>query len=294
MHDVSGLPCDSLPLRQAMGENLLAALPELATQLAHEGRPDPLATKAVFFDVLGYFMVRLCPGLRIIFHLVRHADSLTTRHEIRQDTQVSYSHARAKFLHSLPLLFVLTALSLRGNLLPRPPSLLQIGGGALACAAAYILAVLAPALLGVARVLALGESQLIRQACRTHVSAGVVQTRFALSWGFPPGFRLTTGNPMVWYSQHAIAFAMYIPAAVAGALIPSMLFHLEHRAALMGTALLLGGGAAVMTAVGLGSGFLLALWSCAAILAAPSQPKVSTAAALCSKAFTSHAGLSGV
>ena len=60
-------PCDSLPLHQAMGENLLAALPELATQIAHEGRRDLLATKAVFFDVLGYFMVRLRPGLRMIF-----------------------------------------------------------------------------------------------------------------------------------------------------------------------------------------------------------------------------------
>ena len=79
---------------------------------------------------------------------------------------------------------------------------------------------------------------------------------------------------MVWYSQHAIAFAMYMPAAVAGALMPSMVFPLDHRGALMGTALLLGGFAALMTAVGLGSGFLLALWACAAILATPTQPKV--------------------
>ena len=80
---------------------------------------------------------------------------------------------------------------------------------------------------------------------------------------------------MVWYSQHAIAFAMYVPAAVAGALTPYLLSPLEHRAALMGTALLLSGSAALMTAAGFGSGFLLAMWAGAAIIACPSQPKVS-------------------
>ena len=46
-------------LHQAMGENLITALPELAVQMAHERAADLLAGKAVFFDVLGYFMVRL-------------------------------------------------------------------------------------------------------------------------------------------------------------------------------------------------------------------------------------------
>ena len=80
---------------------------------------------------------------------------------------------------------------------------------------------------------------------------------------------------MVWYSQHAVAFAMYIPAAVAGALMPFLLTPLEHRAALMGTALVLSGSAALLTAAGLGSGFLLAMWAGAAIIACPNQPKVS-------------------
>ena len=72
---------------------------------------------------------------------------------------MSYSHARAKLLHSLPLIFVLTTPLLRGSLLTKPPGLLQLGCGALACFASWVLAVLVPALLGMARVLVFGEFQ---------------------------------------------------------------------------------------------------------------------------------------
>ncbi len=49
---------------QAMGENLVAAAPELARNIAGDGQRDRLATKAVFFDVLGYCMVRSKPCLQ--------------------------------------------------------------------------------------------------------------------------------------------------------------------------------------------------------------------------------------
>ena len=45
-------------MRQAMGENLVAAVLGLAKQMVGGGQHELLASKAVFFDVLGYFMVR--------------------------------------------------------------------------------------------------------------------------------------------------------------------------------------------------------------------------------------------
>ncbi len=79
---------------------------------------------------------------------------------------------------------------------------------------------------------------------------------------------------------------MYIPAALAGALTPFLFNPLEHRAALMGTALVLSGSAALLTAAGLGSGFLLAMWAGAAIIACPTQPKVSMVWCSCLPAAT--------
>ena len=96
---------------------------------------------------------------------------------------------------------------------------------------------------------------------------------------------------MVWYSQHTIAFAMYVPAAVAGALTPFLFTPVEHRAALMGTATVLSASAALMTAAGLGSGFLLAMWAGAAVIACPAQPKVSKVWCSHSPTATAQEGL---
>ena len=75
-------------------------------------------------------------------------------------TQVAYSHARAKVLHSLPLVLVLTRMLVRGG---SSPSLSSVGNGAVTFAASCVCAVLAPALLGIARVLLLGKHLLQRQ-----------------------------------------------------------------------------------------------------------------------------------
>ena len=45
-----------------MGENVVAAIPGLAKLIAGEGQHDRLGSKAVFFDALGYFMVRINPS----------------------------------------------------------------------------------------------------------------------------------------------------------------------------------------------------------------------------------------
>ena len=103
-------------------------------------------------------------------------------------------------------MFVLTAVSLRGNLLPRPPSILQIGGGALVCAASYFLAVLAPALLGVARVLALGESQPAGQAlqntCQCSYCADLLSSCVRLPKWVPVEHRQPNG--LVFTARHSL------------------------------------------------------------------------------------------
>ena len=71
--------------------------------------------------------------------------------------QVAYSHTRARMLHSLPLVLVLTRVVLRGSTMLDPPGLNFIGTAASVFAASWVCAVLAPALLGIARVLILGE-----------------------------------------------------------------------------------------------------------------------------------------
>ncbi len=78
--------------------------------------------------------------------------------------QVAYSNARAKVLHSLPLVLVLTRMLVRGG---SSPSLASVGNGAVAFAASCVCAVLAPALLGIARVLLLGKC-LLQQVIAGH------------------------------------------------------------------------------------------------------------------------------
>ena len=61
---------------------------------------------------------------------------------------------------------------------------------------------------------------------------------------------MCAGRPMVWYSQHGLGFAMAMPAAVAGALLPYLASSLQLRDALLGAALLLSGIASFMTSAG--------------------------------------------
>ena len=79
---------------------------------------------------------------------------------------------------------------------------------------------------------------------------------------------------MVWYSRHSLGFAIFVPMAVAGALLPHLVSSLQPRNALLGVALLLGGMASVMTSFGMGSSFLPALWALSSIVAAPSPGRV--------------------
>ena len=71
---------------------------------------------------------------------------------------MAYSNAHAKVLHSLPVVMVLTRMLIRGG---SQPSLKSVGNGAIVFAASCVCAVLAPALLGVVRVLLLGKSKAI-------------------------------------------------------------------------------------------------------------------------------------
>lgn len=70
--------------------------------------------------------------------------------------------------------------------------------------------------------------------------------------GMPSGVDLiSAGKPMVWYSRHALGFAMYLPSGVAGALLPYLMSNLTARDALLGAALLLGSIASLLTSAGL-------------------------------------------
>ena len=76
------------------------------------------------------------------------------------------------------------------------------------------------------------------------------------------------GRPIAWFGRPLLAYAMYLPAAVAGALLPyaavpkpSQQAAVTHGAALAHAAL-----AALMSAAGLKSGFALALWALTGVL----------------------------
>ena len=58
----------------------MAAIPELARQIASEGQHGLLASKAVFFDVLGYFMARPCPCLCVSPHCLQHSSPARAAH----------------------------------------------------------------------------------------------------------------------------------------------------------------------------------------------------------------------
>ena len=76
------------------------------------------------------------------------------------------------------------------------------------------------------------------------------------------------GRPIAWFGRPLLAYAMYLPAAVAGALLPytavpkpSQQAAITHGAAIAHAAL-----AALMSAAGLKSSFALALWALTGVL----------------------------
>ncbi|CAL8467649.1 g7187 [Coccomyxa elongata] len=77
-----------------------------------------------------------------------------------------------------------------------------------------------------------------------------------------------TGQPMAWVGHSAAAYALYIPMALAGAVMPYALVpDAQPRPVLLGFAVLMGTLAELLTGAGLGAGYVLAAWAMAAIIA---------------------------
>lgn len=198
---------------QAMGDNLVAAVPEFTRILAEhaaapESHPD---SKAIYFDVLGAYMV-------------------------------VYSMKLASMLHSIPIALVLAMplVTSRRSASVQRPTYKAIFRGSLVYGLSSAAAVLAPVMLGLLRV-------------------------------------LLSGRPMVWYAHHSLAFLMYVPVSLCALLAVQSwgqaALHVRLDNALLGMAALLGGLAAVMTSLKLGSAFLLAAWAMAALLGMPTIGK---------------------
>ena len=162
--------------------------------------------------------------------------------------QVVYPPWVARILHTLPLVLVISS-PLLGSPLDFAHSCLYSARGGAVVLCSVLTATLCPALLGVLRVLALGACP-----CSDKLP-------FQPEMNLSQGASLGAGRPMVWYAQHFVAFAMYVPAAAAGALIPYTWGSVQLADALRGVSLLLGILAAVSTSFGLGSGFLPAIWA---------------------------------
>ena len=78
----------------------------------------------------------------------------------------------------------------------------------------------------------------------------------------------SAGRPIAWFGRPVLAYAMYLPIAVAGALLPyafiskpSQQAAITHGAAIAHAAL-----AALMSLAGLKSGFAFALWALTGVL----------------------------
>lgn len=76
---------------------------------------------------------------------------------------------------------------------------------------------------------------------------------------------------MVWYGEPWVLCGLYIPAALAGALVPYALlprFTAQPSTTVAGTCLLNAVLASIVTLAGAQSGFLFAFWAWAGLLAA--------------------------
>ena len=100
------------------------------------------------------------------------------------------------------------------------------------------------------------------------------------------------GRPIAWFGRPVLAFAMYLPAALAGVLLPYALSSRPpHQAAgIHGSALANAALAALMSLFGLKSGFAFALWAMAGV-AGLLCPKQVTAAVCIPKKLSVAPGL---
>ncbi|EFN50786.1 hypothetical protein CHLNCDRAFT_142511 [Chlorella variabilis] len=149
-------------------------------------------------------------------------------------TMVIYSHAQAKALHHAPL-FIILLLPLLGSAGGGAPVTWRRLAGSTALAAVSLLgAVLVPAAVGAARAAA-------------------------------------SGTAMVWYGRPLLAYAVYLPAAAAGLVLPYAALPAPRGAAAsrsLGAALLFALLCSGLTSIGMHSSFFYALWAASAALAA--------------------------
>jgi hypothetical protein len=96
-------------------------------------------------------------------------------------------------------------------------------------------------------------------------------------------------TPIFWYSNHKLAFVMYIPAAIAGLLIPFAVFGSSTSSAVsnntselslacarsLGCALLFSLFASALTSIGMHSAYLFVAWALGSILAAVLTPSAA-------------------
>ena len=107
---------------------------------------------------------------------------------------------------------------------------------------------------------------------------------------FPHRVADCAGRPIAWFGRPLLAYAMYLPAAVAGALLPyaaitkpSQQAAITHGAAIAHAAL-----AALMSAAGLRSGFALALWALTGVLCLLCPRQASSASAFSAPQCKQH------
>eukprot|EP00884_Botryococcus_braunii_P019869 jgi/Botrbrau1/6566/Bobra.40_2s0030.1 len=156
--------------------------------------------------------------------------------------QVVYSKRMARLLHTLPLLMALSApLHLRGTYtqsgMPRVywGMLVDAGHAAMAMTAGVLL----PAVQGIVRV-------------------------------------ALTGKPLAWFGTFSLPYLMYVPVTVAGALAVYLPGKKDPVLATLGLSVWAGFVACLLTVgLGLGSGFIFAVWSMAALLCTWLVPMVS-------------------
>ncbi len=81
---------------------------------------------------------------------------------------------------------------------------------------------------------------------------------------------------MAWVGHSAAAYALYVPMALAGALMPYALVpDAQPGPVLLGFAVLMGTLSELLSGAGLGAGYVLAAWAMAAIIASLFLAKVS-------------------
>lgn len=80
---------------------------------------------------------------------------------------------------------------------------------------------------------------------------------------------------MAWIGHSAAAYAMYMPVALAGMMLPySLVPEARPRQVLLGFAVLTGALSEVITSAGLGAGYAMAAWAVAALMVSAIESEV--------------------